>query len=194
MLQGGTMKGTINAQDIIPKKTDTYSLGNDSNEWLTTNTKRLKLDGIDIYQSKEDVVYIDANLVVRGGISMYGTGETEAPNILDSIPIAGSRTPGLAAFNSSDFKIDSNGIVSLLDKENNVQGKPLTITVGDNAYVYNGQTAVNIPINNTTLNLDSQYLRLDNLISIMNQNEFKQIIETDEGSVTDDEILYVITS
>lgn len=41
-----------------------------------------------IYQSQDDVIYLDANLVVRGGITMYATnGSVDVDSIYDGLPI-----------------------------------------------------------------------------------------------------------
>ena len=72
------------------------------------------IDEIKIYKSNDDVLYLDCNLVVRGGVTMYGTNSASAPSILDSLPIANtSGTKGIATFDSTYF-IVSNGKVSLI--------------------------------------------------------------------------------
>ena len=50
----------------------------------------LKINGLPIYNSQDDVVYIDANLVVRGGVTAWGTNEETAPNIFEGLPIDGT--------------------------------------------------------------------------------------------------------
>lgn len=53
-------------------------------------TNGLKIGGLPVYKSKDDVIYIDANLVVRGGFVSRGTNSTPAPSIYDGLPIDNS--------------------------------------------------------------------------------------------------------
>lgn len=46
----------------------------------------LKVGGLGITKSQDDVIYVDANLVVRGAVTMFGSGATVAPSIWASIP------------------------------------------------------------------------------------------------------------
>ena len=73
----------------------------------------LKIGGLPITKKQDDVVYLDANLVVRGGITMYAENEVDIPSILDSLPIASNTALGIASFDSTYFSVDSNGMVSL---------------------------------------------------------------------------------
>lgn len=73
----------------------------------------LKVGGLPITKKQDDVVYLDANLVVRGGITMYAENEVNIPSILDSLPIASTSALGIAKFDSTYFSVDSNGMVSL---------------------------------------------------------------------------------
>ncbi len=45
-----------------------------------------EIGGLAITKSQDDVIYIDANLVVRGAVTMFGSGATIAPSIWESIP------------------------------------------------------------------------------------------------------------
>jgi hypothetical protein len=49
-------------------------------------TNGLKIGGLSAYKSQEDVVFIDANVVVRGGITAWGDNEQTAPTIWDGFP------------------------------------------------------------------------------------------------------------
>ena len=73
----------------------------------------LKIGGLPITKKQDDVVYLDANLVVRGGITMYAENEVDIPSILDSLPIASNTALGIASFDSTYFSVDSNGMVTL---------------------------------------------------------------------------------
>lgn len=78
-------------------------------------TNGLKIGESLIKQLQEDVVYIDANLVVRGGVTMYyDDGEVDIPNIKDQIGPAGYNEKGLASFDQTYFTIN-NGHVSLIE-------------------------------------------------------------------------------
>lgn len=74
----------------------------------------LSVGGLGITKSQDDVVYIDANLVVRGGITMYATDTVDVPSIIDSIPTASTSVKGLASFDPIFFSVDVNGNVSFI--------------------------------------------------------------------------------
>lgn len=52
-------------------------------------TNGLKIGGLSAYKSQADTIYLDANLVVRGGITAFGTNETITPSIFEALPIDG---------------------------------------------------------------------------------------------------------
>lgn len=52
-------------------------------------TNGLKIGGLSVYKSQADTIYLDANLVVRGGVTAFGTNETITASIFDSLPIDG---------------------------------------------------------------------------------------------------------
>lgn len=74
----------------------------------------LSVGGLGITKSQDDVVYIDANLVVRGGITMYATDTVDVPSIIDSLPTASTSAKGLASFDPNFFSVDDNGNVSFI--------------------------------------------------------------------------------
>ena len=47
----------------------------------------IKIGGLLVYSSKPDTIFVDANLVVRGAVTMYGDNGTTAPSIFDTLPI-----------------------------------------------------------------------------------------------------------
>lgn len=79
----------------------------------TTLATKLTLNGIPIYKSQDDVLYIDGNLAVRGGITMYATDAIDVDDVIKNLPIAGSSAKGIAAFNPNDFSV-VDGYVSFI--------------------------------------------------------------------------------
>ena len=79
----------------------------------TTLASKLTLNGIPIYKSQDDVLYIDGNLAVRGGITMYATDAIDVPSIIDALPIASTSANGIASFNPNDFSV-VDGYVSFI--------------------------------------------------------------------------------
>lgn len=75
----------------------------------------LSIGGLPITKSQDDVIYLDANLVVRGGITMYATDAIDVPSIIDALPIASASAKGIAAFNPNDFSV-VDGYVSFIGK------------------------------------------------------------------------------
>lgn len=53
-------------------------------------TAGLQFGGVPMYKSKGDTVFLDGNLVVRGGITAFGTNETISPSIFEALPIDGA--------------------------------------------------------------------------------------------------------
>lgn len=72
-----------------------------------------RIDGIPIYKKQDGVLYIEGNLAVKGGITMFSEDEIDIPSIIDSLPIASNSEKGIASFDSTYFSVDSNGMVSL---------------------------------------------------------------------------------
>ena len=104
---------------------------------ITTNDS-VTINGIKLSKSKDGVLYLDGNLVVKGGVTMYGTDATSSPSILDSLPIASTSAKGIAQFNPSDFSV-VNGVVSFVGSVDggvassvawgNITGKPTFASV-----------------------------------------------------------------
>lgn len=74
----------------------------------------VSVNGITLKKSKDGILYLDGNLVVKGGVTMYGTDSSSVPSILDSLPVASTSAKGIAQFNSTYFSV-SNGVVSIKD-------------------------------------------------------------------------------
>lgn len=122
----GSTKPSYNYSEISQTPDlSVYALAKDLEKYVTLNTEQtiaahknflngLSVSGLGITKSQDDVIYLDANLVVRGGITMYAEGSVDIPSILDSLPIASTTAKGIASFDSSYFSVDSDGKVTLL--------------------------------------------------------------------------------
>lgn len=74
-------------------------------------TNGIKINNLAISQSQGDTIFIDANVVVRGGITARGTNTTQSPSLFDALPIDG-RT----------IKRDSNGMLYVDADELGISG------------------------------------------------------------------------
>ena len=134
---------------LYPNSNNGSPIGSSSYQWSNLFSKKATIDGIEIKKSTTDVLYIDANLVVRGGITMYGTDGTAASSIWDGAPKATTtNTPngkGIASFDSKFFSVD-NGHVTFIGstgggldetalKNYLTTNKYLTKDSADNAYL-----------------------------------------------------------
>lgn len=90
--------------------------GNTEVDGIKNFLNGLKVGGLPIskYEGYDDVIYIDANVVLRGGLTQYAVDPVTIPSIIDSLPIAGYESKGVASFSSDFFAIDANGKVSII--------------------------------------------------------------------------------
>ena len=121
----GSTKPSYNYSEILQTPDlSVYALAKDLEKYVTLDTEQtiaarknflngLSIGGLSITKSQDDVIYIDANLVVRGGITMYATDTVDVPSIIDSLPIASTSAKGLASFNPNDFSV-VDGYVSFI--------------------------------------------------------------------------------
>ena len=72
--------------DIINPSTSTLTINGDLLTTGAITTKSLTIDGLQIYKSQDNTLFIDANLVVSGAITMFGNGSTTFPTIWANIP------------------------------------------------------------------------------------------------------------
>ena len=101
----------------------------------------IQIGELPITKLQDDVIYIDANLVVRGGVTMfYENGELDLPTIIDEIGIAGydGKKLGLVSFSSSQFSIDANGIVTIIGGSTGLDTAQLAEYLTNNKYATQG--------------------------------------------------------
>lgn len=96
----------------------------------------IKIGDKSLFKLKDDIIYLDANLVVRGGVTMfYENGEIDLPTIKDEIGIAGyDGVTGLASFNSSQFSINSDGTVTIIGGSTGLDTNQLAEYLTNNKY------------------------------------------------------------
>lgn len=59
--------------------------GTESVEGIKDFVNGIAIDGLSIYKSQDDVVYVDANLVVRGAVVMFGNAIADIPSFMESL-------------------------------------------------------------------------------------------------------------
>lgn len=132
---GETLADYVKSSVLTSELAKYVTLGGDETiTGLKDFTKGLKISGLGISKSQDDVIYIDANLVVRGGITMYAEGAVDIPSILDSLPIASTTSKGIASFDSSYFSVDSDGKVTLLAENVGLNETELAAYLSNNGY------------------------------------------------------------
>ena len=79
-------KKELEADDIVDLKNKYVDLESDQDirGWKNFITG-LKLNGTSFYNIKDNTVFLDGNLVLRGGVTMYGDIDSDIPSILESI-------------------------------------------------------------------------------------------------------------
>lgn len=160
-LTGGTITGNLRLRTGSEYISPYLYFGDSSEVWLREATDThltihangsVKIDspitsinGIEIKKSQDDVLFVDANLVVRGGITMYGTDGATATTIWDDAPIASTSVKGIASFDSNYFAVN-NGKVTFIGSTgggtadsvawDDVTGKPTWIGSSKPSYSY----------------------------------------------------------
>lgn len=173
--------------------------GDETISGLKDFTKGLKISGLGISKSQDDVIYIDANLVVRGGITMYAEGDVDIPSILDSLPIASTTAKGIASFDSSYFSVDSDGKVTLLSENVGLNEAELAAYLSNNGYAtqtwVNGKgyalsadlTALQTKVNDflegsDTDTIINKWLELEAFLSGLNESDNLATILSDKAN------------
>ena len=95
---GQTFNGTENVSGALTGVTN------------ITATGTLYLGGIGISKSQDGVIYIDGNLAVKGGITMYASGTIDVDSIIKDLPIASTSVKGIASFDSKYFTVTSGKV------------------------------------------------------------------------------------
>ena len=83
-----TILGTKADKNYVDKTFVTIQ-GNEDVTGVHSFVNGLKVGDIELKKSKDDVVYLDGNLVVKGGVTMYGSESVDTPSIYDGLPIDG---------------------------------------------------------------------------------------------------------
>lgn len=82
---------TFLTEDDLPDYTDMFVTLDEKEQYVSGIkhfTNGIYIGDKKIYQSQDDVIYLDANLVVRGGITMYATNDNvDVDSIYDGLPI-----------------------------------------------------------------------------------------------------------
>ena len=131
-IEGTPDLSSFTTKDYVDGKFVTFDL-NETIDGIKTFTNGIKIGTSLINQSQKDVIYIDANLAIRGGITMYATDTIDVPSILDSLPVAGTESKGIASFDSSYFSV-TNGKVTLLSDNVGLNESELAEYLNTNNY------------------------------------------------------------
>lgn len=127
-----------------------------------------------------DILYIDSNVVIRGGLTMYyEDGEIDLPTIKDEIGNAGyDGVTGLASFNSSQFSISSDGTVTIIGGSTGLDTAQLKDYLDSNKYTT--ETWVNGRINDLINGAPSAYDTLKEIADVLegNINSIGDIVTT----------------
>jgi hypothetical protein len=89
----------------------------------------LSVGGLGITKSQDDVIYLDANLVVRGGITMFGTNSVDVPTIMDAIATDGVNlkvVDGVLTFVGSSGGVDESVLADYAKKTDLSRYLPLS--------------------------------------------------------------------
>ena len=115
----------------------------------------LKISNMTISKLQKDVLYIDANLVVKGGVTMfYENGDIDLPTIKDQIGIAGyNGITGLVSLDSSQFNIDKDGVVTIKNNSTGLDESKLSEYLTTNRYATHEWVANQGYASTTRLNL-----------------------------------------
>ena len=117
--------------------------GNEDVTGVHDFTNGLEINGIPITKYKDGVIYIEGNLAVQGGVTMFAeTGDVDIPTLKDEIGNAGyDGSTGLAAFDSSQFTINEDGTVSIIGGSTGVDSVGVLAVVEEAGYIKEAEVA-----------------------------------------------------
>lgn len=138
-LEDGTVSydDIVGQHDFVTKTDDQTIIG------IKDFQNGIKINNLSITNSQSDVIYIDANLVVRGGITMYAVDPVTVPSIIDSLPPASTSQKGVASFNSEYFSVD-NGHVTLIPENIGLNRDELNSILDSKGYATQSQITTQI--------------------------------------------------
>lgn len=125
-----TILGTKADKNYVDKTFVTIQ-GNEDVTGVHSFVNGLKVGDIELKKSKDDVVYLDGNLVVKGGVTMYGSESVDTPSIYDGLPVDGT---------TIYWEYDDEGNKTVLK----AQKTDIPSTVDDKTFFYEQQTAASI--------------------------------------------------
>lgn len=131
-LQGKKLNEKIN------NLSDTYvtKAGNDEITGVHNYVNGLEIEGVPISKTENGVLYIEGNLAVKGGVTMFADDTVTESTIRDAIGNAGyDGNTGLAAFDSSQFSVNEDGTVSIIGGSTGVDSAGVIEVVESAGYI-----------------------------------------------------------
>lgn len=109
--KGSSLWTSLLLKDLVASGNEFVTLDTDQ---LITGKKDfvngLSVGGLELKKSKDDVLYIDANVVVRGGVTSYvDGGDLDLPSIYDGLPIDGDTLYWVLDENGKKVMLKSKG-------------------------------------------------------------------------------------
>lgn len=132
--------GDKNGNDI--STTYVTRAGNEDVTGVHNFTNGIEINGVPIIKNENGVVYIEGNLAVKGGVTMFADDSVTESTIRDAIGNAGyDGATGLAAFNSSQFNINEDGTVSIIGGSTGVDSVGVLAVVEEAGYIKENEVA-----------------------------------------------------
>ena len=132
--------GDKNGNDI--STTYVTRAGNEDVTGVHNFTNGIEINGVPITKNENGVVYIEGNLAVKGGVTMFADDSVTESSIRDAIGNAGyDGATGLAAFNSSQFNINEDGTVSIIGGSTGVDAVGVLAVVEEAGYIKENEVA-----------------------------------------------------
>lgn len=132
--------GDKNGNDI--STTYVTRAGNEDVTGVHNFTNGIEINGVPITKNENGVIYIEGNLAVKGGVTMFADDSVTESTIRDAIGNAGyDGATGLAAFNSSQFSINEDGTVSIIGGSTGVDAVGVLEVVEEAGYIKEDEVA-----------------------------------------------------